>query len=863
MRTKIYPKKELCRFGPQKTLKGRNLDEVSFPLGGIGTGMISLGGWGQLREWEIMNRPAKGFVFRDSFFSLRINRKKGVPLLKVLQGPAGGTYVGGGHSARRDIGEGLPHFRKVSFTGSYPFANVEFEDPDVPLKVSLEAFNPFIPLNDKDSSIPVAVLRYHLKNTGREKVSGTIFGNLRNLIGHPEKEGRKNEAKRGNGLTGLWLTTSKFKEDSPRFGNMALTTTWEKTKVWPSWKENSLNKFWEAIAEEADFPQESKSEAEIGTIAADFEIGPGETISIPFFIAWYFPIFEHYWDGCKADKCQPVTWKNYYATVWDDAWDVAGYVAENFNRLYEETKIFHDSLFSSKLPTYVLDAISSQMSILKTTTCLRLTDGTFYGFEGCGNEGGCCQGSCTHVWNYAQALPYLFPNLQRSMREADYKNNMAEDGMLQFRLSLPLGKQADWQYHPAADGQMGVVMQIYREWKISGDDNWLKKVWPYTKKALEFAWKYWDADKDGVMEGMQHNTYDIEFYGPNTMMGSLYLGALRAAEEIARHLSEDDKAEEYHALFLKGSAWYDKNLFNGEYYEQKVNPDAHLVWPETYRKITEDRGRDDKFPWPKWQYGKGCLSDQMIGQWYAEMLGLGYLFGQKHIRRALQAIFKYNWLPSMHKHSNFLRIYALNEEPGLLIGTWPCGGRPGYGFYFADEVWTGIEYQFASHLIYEGLIEEGLTVVSGVRKRYDGERRNPWNEIECGHHYARAMSSYALLLSLSGFFYSAPEKTIGFSPRISEDDFNAFFSVGSGWGTYHQKFSRGKAEFAVEVKYGSLELKYVKLISGKISFKNMLVTLAGKQIDADRKQNQANITVVFKDSVTVQKGGKLNIVFNR
>lgn len=868
MKTKVYSKKELYRFGPQKTLTGRNLDEISFPLGGIGTGMISLGGWGHLREWEIMNRPAKGFVFRDSFFTLKVNRRKGKPLLKVLQGPVGGTFADSGHTGPKSLGEGLPHFRQASFTGSYPFAEVKLEDPDVPLKITLEAFNPFIPLNDKDSSIPIAILRYHLKNTGREKVSGTIFGNLRHLIGHPDfhgrpgKEGWKNEAKQGNGLTGLYLSTEKIAEDSPKFGNMALTTTWPKTKIWPSWEEDSLNKFWEAVSAEK-FPPEGEGGMEIGTVAAGFEIKPGETVSIPFFITWYFPIFEHYWCGCKDKKCQPPTWKNYYASVWKDAWDVADYVSENFERLHRETKLFHDSFFSSTLPTYVMDAASSQASILKTTTCLRLADGTFYGWEGCSNESGCCEGSCTHVWNYAQALPYLFPKLQRSMREVDYKNSMSEDGMVCFRLRLPLGKKPKWDFHPAADGQMGSVIQIYREWKICGDDKWLKEIWPFAKKALEFAWKYWDADKDGVMEGMQHNTYDIEFYGPNTLTGSLYLGALRAAEEMAKYLGEDKKAEEYHNLFLKGSAWCDKNLFNGEYYEQKVNPDAHLAWPELYRKLAEEKGRDDKFPWPKWQYGKGCASDQLIGQWYSRMVGLGDLYNPKNIRKTLQSIFQYNWRPDLTDHPCLVpgRTYALNEESGLIVCTWPKGGRPGFPLVYCDEVWTGMEYQVASHLIYEGFVEEGLAIVLGARNRYDGERRNPWDEIECGHYYARAMSSYALLPALSGFSYSAPEKKIGFAPKISGDNFNSFFSIGSGWGNYRQKISRGKKEFAIEVKYGSLELKSVELTLSKASTEKMRITLGKKNIAAVVKKTGNGVMVVFERPVAIQKGEEVKIRF--
>ena len=858
---KMYSEKELYQRGPQKTLQGRNLDEISFPLGGIGTGMISLGGWGQLREWEIMNRPVKKFVFPDSFFSIKIKRGKNQPIVKVLQGPPGGTYVGEGHSMSRSLGEGLPHFQHVSFTGSFPFANVSLKDKEVPLEVTLEAFNPFIPLNDKDSSIPVAILIYHVKNKGSQKISGTIFGNLRNMIGYPDvKNGKVNESRKKDGLTGLVLGTTKFKKDSPQFGNMALSTPWENTRVLPCWKEDSIAKFWEMLTQSDKFPIVRDKKTDIGTVAVDFTVPPGEEIAIPFFLTWYFPVFEHWEKPCCETTCKEKpaeTWKNYYATVWKDSWDVMKYVKKHFNQLYKETKIFHDSLFGSSLPTYVLDAVSSQISILKTTTCLRLEDGTFYGFEGSSNNRGCCPGSCTHVWNYAQALPYLFPKLQRSMREADYANNMREDGMMEFRMSLPLGKKAEWNFPPAADGQMGGIMQIYREWRISGNDTWLKKIWPDAKKALEFAWKYWDADKDGVMEGVQHNTYDVEFYGPNTMMGSLYLGALRAAEEIARYLGENEKAEEYRNLFLKGSAWSEKNLFNGEYYEQKVNPGAIKDVPKNLQRNTEFG--DDKFSWPRWQFGKACISDQLIGQWYARMLKLGCLYNKRNVRNTLKSIFKYNWLPDMTNHPCFLRIYAVNHEAGLLIGTWPKGERPGHAFYFADEVWTGIEYQVAAHMIYEGLVKEGLTIVLGARSRYTGELRNPWDEIECGHYYARAMASYSLILALSGFSYSAPDKKIGFAPKIFKDEFTTFFCVESGWGVYAQKISKTETNFSIEVKSGSLQLKKLTTsVNGQFPEKATAIA-AGKKVIVRCEKTKKELTFIFDAPVVIKQGESLKI----
>ena len=433
----------------------------------------------------------------------------------------------------------------------------------------------------------------------------------------------------------------------------------------------------------------------------------------------------------------------------------------------------------------VLDAVSCQISILRTNTCLRLTDGTFYGFEGCSDTCGCCEGSCTHVWNYAQALPYLFPALQRSVREADWANSMQDDGFVCFRMPLPLGTKGGTGFHPAADGQMGTVIQVYREWLICGDDEWLRKIWPQCAKALEFAWKYWDADNDGVMEGMQHNTYDIEFYGPEHDDGQPVPGGADGGGEAGR-ASRRGRA----ARRSTGDSASGRGLVGREAVQRRVlRADRQPEGPrgvagQPAADCAINHGRTTSSP-----TGRAGSSARAASPTSSSASGMPRCWGwassttPSHVRKTLQSIFKYNWKPDLTDHFCSLRVYALNDEAGLLIGTWPKGERPGYAFWFADEVWCGIEYQVASHLIYEGFVEEGLAIVKGVRDRHTGERRNPWDEFECGHHYARSLASYAVLLALSGFSYSAPEQRLGFAPRVNADDFRAFFSVGSGWGS--------------------------------------------------------------------------------
>ncbi|MFO8007580.1 MAG: GH116 family glycosyl-hydrolase [Candidatus Brocadiia bacterium] len=792
-----YSHHELFGTGPQRTFSGDALSEIAFPLGGIGTGCISLGGRGQLRDWEIFNRPNMGFRPPHTFALVRAQAEGGRPVVKVLESTPPPPYSNP-HGFAGGTGAGLPHLQANTFRGEYPFAWLEFEDDDLPVQVSLEAFNPFIPLNDLDSGIPVAVLTYRVENPGPRPAETLIVWRLHNVLGydgagrlrHEELGGNRNTFRAEDGLRGMVLDATRYPEDSHRYGTMVLATTCPKATYAGSAGGHSM---WRRLERDDTLGDEELSEpteegkSATAALGARVALAPGESAEVTFLVAWHFPV--HRFTKTHPDSDELPTWRNFYAQRFEDAWAVARYTADNLERLHGETRAYHDALFGSTLPAQVLDAASSQTSTLKSCTCLRLEDGTFYAWEGCSPAGGCCFGSCTHVWNYQQALPFLFPGLERSMRTAHYRYNLREeDGKMCFRIEVPLGN-SHWRFHAAADGQLGGIIKTYRDWLICGDDEWLRELWPRVKKSLSYAWVEWDADEDGVPEGVQHNTYDIEFHGPNPLIGAFYLGALRAGEEMARHLGDEAAAERYRKLFEKGSAAQEEMLFNGDYFVQKHDP------AETEAM----------------QFGKGCLSDQMLGQWMAAICDLGYLLEPEHVRSALRSVFRHNWRPTLAEHVSFARIYALDGEAGLLMMSWPRGGRPEVPTMYSDEVWTGIEYQVASHLITEGMVEEGLAIVKGARDRHDGRKRNPWDEPECGSHYARAMSSWGLILALSGYFCDASRGLLRFAPRVNAADFRTFWSNDAGWGTYAQSLSDDGGELRLEVLYGEQELRVLQL----------------------------------------------------
>jgi non-lysosomal glucosylceramidase len=828
---------------------GAALKEIAFPLGGIGTGTVSLGGRGQLRDWEIFNRPAKGRDLPLCFAAIWARPEGRPAVARVLERGLLPPFV-----ADRGLSPwavaALPRLKEATFTGTYPIAAIRFDDRALPVEVGLEAFTPFAPIDDRVSGMPVAVFRWKLRNPSDRPVDVTLAHTQLNPVGYDGLEilrrGRRHPMFGGNvnrwtdegGVRGLRMSRPQLEAGHPGAGTVALATTWPAVTFSEHWERSGwfddIQSFWDDFRDDGRLPDRTEAtpspagETDAGTLGLIARLGPGQTLELPVVLAWHFPSLVNYWGPPETLPGQSVVGQrmtNWFATQWPDAWAAATETLARIEELTARTRAFRDALFDSTLPEEVLDAVSSQMSIIRTTTCLRTEDGRFHAFEGCDDTAGCCPMNCTHVWNYAQALAFLFPQLERSVRLTDYQVNTLPDGEQKFRTMLPLATGVLWNYVAAADGQMGTLMKLYREWLVSADDAHLRALWPQAKRTLEFAWTRWDPDRDGVMEGEQHNTYDVEFYGPNTMCGALYLGALRACELMARHLGDPD-ADEYARMFAAGRARYDRELWNGEYYAQHVRmPGPGEVHKGKYPQRHPPGIRQGEST-PRYQYGPGCLADQLLGQWFAHVVGLGYLLPAEHVRVAARSIFRHNFRRSLAEHESCQRAYAVGDEGALLQCTWPHGGRPRYPFPYADEAWTGSEYAVAGLLLYEGEVEAGLEIVRAVRARHDGIRRNPWDEFECGHHYARALSSWALLLALSGYHYSAPAGHLRFAPRLAADSFRALFTAGTAWGTVEI----GAAGATLTVLEGEVTLRTLEIGDRAHAFAPPVVVRPGQPL---------------------------------
>lgn len=868
--------------------KGEHTREISFPLGGIGSGCIGLGGNGQLLDWEIFNRPNKGRPNGMSHFAVRAEKDGEVVDARILQGdlqapyqgsflgaanndPLIGAYTGFGVGPWRETLCGMPHFQHHGFRGEYPFAWIDFEDDAFPGRVRLRGWSPFIPGNAGDSSLPAACFEITLCNDTRDTLDYTLAGALFNPFATDTAQNRFEEK---DGISQLLLTAGGDRND-PAYGDLTLGTDAEETSHQEYWYHgrlcDDLEVYWKDLTtpgplKNRNYPPGGTKNT--GLLAAHVTLRPDERKTVRFVISWNVPHRTNDWNpGIEAlclENGVENRWKNWYATRWTDSRESGAYALANYDRLRSDTGSFHRALFNSTLPSGVLEGVSANLAVLKSPTCLRLEDGTFYGWEGCFIERGSCEGSCTHVWNYNQALPFLFPELERSMRESHYTHSVDEHGGCHFRLMLPLGIRATPDFmRPCVDGQFGDVMKAYRDWKISGDNAWLAKLWPVIRKSIEYAWNdenkdRWDRDKTGVITGRQHHTLDKELFGPSAWLNGHYLGALKAAAEMADVMEEPEFAGTCRELFDRGKAWTDEHLFNGEYYGQQIK----LNDRERLESFSSGGEEDPDNPWPddavktywsgehgqiKYQIGEGCQIDMHLPQWYATLYGLGEVLDPDKTRRTLRALYKHNYKTSLRDFANPWRIYSLNDEAGMVICAWPEGTeKPVIPLPYNGETMDGFQWASAAHMIMHGMVEEGLTVVESIRARYDGRKRNPWNEFECGGNYARSLASYGLLHAFSGFTFDMTRKMIGFKPVVP-GDFRCFWSLGHAWG----EFSRNERKAELTVLYGRLEIAELRIAAAPVRLECGRKTLAFRL--------QADGAILLEQPLVMTRGAELSL----
>ena len=854
--------------GRRRSYRGKHLEAIAFPVGGIGTGCIQMDGKGQRWIWQIFNNFRPMFV-PHSFFAVRAAITDKPAVLRALQ--------------TEDIGI-LKAVERLSFHGEYPVGRYDFEDKQLPVAVQLETFNPMVPLNEKDSAIPCAIFNLTARNITRHPVDVTFLATQQNAVGlsgntlddaarfvvldphekspnaggNGEKiEGRRfrsygrnlNRVLRRSGATILHMTSAREASDAG-YGDMALSALTEGASGTASWE--SLEELVEKVRKDGGLEGIARAgpshegQTLDGALAIPFTLQGGQEHTVTVVLTWHFPNAIHGMGRWKHKG-------NMYANWWSDALEVAEYLHEHYPRLAEQTRLYHDTFYKTNLPHWLLDRITSQMAVLRTKTCFWAQDGYFGGWEGCKPEAGCCFGNCTHVWHYTQGHARLFPALARRMREQSLALSNKEGGIPNRH---PAG-------NTAFDGQCGEILAAYREHLNSCDGAWLENHWPQIRQCMNYVIQKWDPNEEGMPGGRRPNTLDASLSGPDPWLGTLYLASLAAAERMAKIQQDAASAGRYRAIFAEGSRKQDEKFWNGEYYIQ----------------LPSDQ--------PGENYFTGCHIDQLLGQWWSHQLNLGWIYRPQRVRRAMQSLFKYNF----HKDFSdvFLtldtvpRRFVEQSDQGLLMTTWPKGGRPDPDtatvkqklktVRFANEVMSAFEYSAASEMVYCGLIREGLRVVKAVSDRYDGRLRvpvtnrawsytgNPFGDDECGKFYSRAMSVWSMLLACQGFIYNGPEKEIGFKPNWKGEDHVSFFTASEGWGIFSQKRQGNRQIGRIEIASGKLRMRrFVCRIPSGHKARALRVNAGGQVVSCKFVQKDSEITIVTESELTIETGRSCEVV---
>ncbi len=835
---------EKAAIDPPVTYEGEYLTGLDFPVGALGGSLIRMNGKAERAWWQIFNnfeeRAGSGIV-PNSFFALR-TRSKGSTVVKALQTTAAGSF---------------PAMSSLTFQGEYPLGWFQFEDDELPVDVILEAYNPLIPMDLKNSAIPCGIFRIKVSNTSSSNVEVHLLASQQNAVGFtgydtitgPNSRSCKGYGQNKNnivsnpGMTSIEMTGAT--------GSMQLSAYVEEVSYTASWEDNSslLGDFSEdgVLSGEKSASSPGSEMTVDGALATGFELEPGEERTITFVLSWYFP------KGTFGRRDIPQWYfeegGSQYENWWKDASDVDNYVAENFKYLDSSTRLYHETMYSSNIPRYVLDRITSNICVLKSPTSFWTKEGYFGIWESTSYKEEWF-GNVKHVIHYAQGHARLYPELGRILREIDL-NTQTDEGLLPARQGQLLN---------AFDGHFGSILGVYREHLLSDDNDFLRAAWPRTKKAMDFAISTYDSNHDGMLSGSYHNTLDCNVSGTSPWIGSLYMAALKACEKMAAIMGQEEAAATYNQIWSAGIQKQNTQLWSdslGYYIEKTENLPNTLIMADA------------------------VSLDMFLGQWWANQLNLGQIYPVDRTKAGLAKIYTNNkFTDTGEGYFPSFRDFLGTGDTGWQMFTH-TGEVPENSIRYYNEVMSGFEYAAAASMLQYGMIEEGLSMVKAISERYDGRFRSegevhmannscvfgtgsPFGEDECGDFYARPLSSWSVLLALQGFIYDGPEQTIGFSPVWQPENHASFFSGSTGWGLFTQTRDNSVQISGMEVKYGRVQLKKIILgVPDKKTASKLSVMLDGvDQAVESSKQTGNTVTIDLKSACEVNSGSTLAVSFD-
>lgn len=832
--------KSLYKRGTATTyLKTKNeLQYIGMPVGGINCGTVYLRGDGQLWLWDIFNKNQEGVEPKE------ITWDNGAAEGKKVLPRDGSAYVApaknifpfeqgfavrieySGKSIIKKIQE--EDWDEIHFEATYPIATIRYIDKKLPVEILLEAYSPFIALDEENSGLPATIFSFNFSNTSATQVKISVVGWLENKsapdFARKEMHERFNTVLLAKGFHGVEgsVRDKRGSETNlllqPDYGNISIAALNDAAKAatsitWPLGEEafdNSMN-------EEAVKPADEKL---IGAVIDHLQLLPGKKVSSNFVISWHFPNLK--FKGIEGEG-------RYYNNKFKSSRKVSLYIKENFENLSSLSKLWKQTWYDSTLPWWFLERAFLNISTLATTTCHRFKSGRFYAWEGVG----CCPGTCTHVWQYAQAVGRIFPALERDTRErVDLGSAFQESGMIWFR--------AEAAKSAAIDGQAGTILRIYREHQMSSDARFLKTNWTKIKKAIQFVISQ-DKSGDGMEDTPLENTLDAVWDGEIAWIVGLCIAAVKAGEKMAEEMNDAPFAALCKEYAEKGRKNMEEKLFNGEYFIHR--PDA-------------EKGRK------KLGSYNTCHIDQVYGQSWAFQAGLGRILDEEKTKTALRSLWKYNFTPDVGpyiKEHIGGRPYALAGEGGMIMNTNPKNEAKPYGedvtwqLGYFHECMSGFEHQVASHMMAEGMTDEALVMTRMIHDRYHAYKRNPFNEIECSDHYARAMANYGTFVAACGFEFHGPKGYIRFAPKWNADNFRASFVTAKGWGSYSQEKEANNQLHRIDLKYGSLQLQKIsleKLNNQKV--KGVSLMIDSQKIPLRFQQEGTSVSVVLDEHLQLQ-----------
>lgn len=825
------------------------LKYIGMPAGGLHSGTLYMGGDGRLWLWGIYNDDREGVdpkevYWNDGAKERKIRPRDGAnyvePTLannkRVLDQGIAVKITYGGVTVIKQLNE--DDWDDVIFEATYPLATVRYVDKKLPIEVVLKGGAFFVPLNTDYSELPATFQDIEIKNISSSNVEIVIAGWLENgankITAKPGDGTRRNEVKLQAGYSSILSSFVASKEDANTqrdAGTMSFSVMNQKSMV-----NTSANPF---PVKEAFFSESKQDAAEkdvdeklVGSISVPGTIAPGKTFSASFVIAWHFNHSLKKLNGRMPESKDGY----YYATRFKDAGEVMAYVAKNFKTIHDNTLLWQKTFYDSTLPKWFLERTFLNIGTIATANTYRFASGRFWGWEGVN----ACEGTCTHVWQYGHTLGRMFPSLERDTRQrVDLGVGMQQDGGILFR--------GEFEERPAIDGQAGTILRIYREHQMCPDSSFLTDNWTKIKKAVTFMLQQ-DKNGDGLTDTPMENTLDAVWEGEIAWIAGLCIAAAKAAQMMAEEMNDTSFAGTCKDYVTKGGKNMNE-LFNGEYFIHRPDAKAGRKKLGSYNT---------------------CHIDQVYGQSWAFQVGLGRLWDKEKTLSALRSLWKYNFAPDVGpyiKTHTGGRPYALAGEAGLIMNTNPHNEPKAYGedvswqLGYFHECMSGFEHQVAAHMMAEGMTDEALVLTKSIHDRYHAAKRNPYNEIECSDHYARAMASYGTFITACGFEYHGPKGYIRFAPAFNAANFKTPFTAAQGWGTYEQFVGGGTQKHSFNIKYGEVALQTISVQKKDASpLAKVSVFFGSQKLPATFRQSGKDLIIELSNKITLQTNQTLAVV---